>query len=345
MQIVFLLAGSAFAAVGFAIIYSEIKARSGTQPTNGTVIGYSTGPKRDRVSASFYSVAEFIGLDGRKRYIESSVGSSAPLHGIGDAVTILVNAEEPHKTVFQSSLSFIIGSVVTAMGIACVAVFWITFQANTYSLIMAAAVLVATSFKLKSLRRKVPLSWTMWQEYKKQALGTKIFAEQEKTKIAWADPLMIAAAAEQYKKSQRFALPTLFVLAFGFLLLGHHFYAKTEAFLETASCTSGQVVELKEVASTDGDSTWAPVIEFNDDASRQQRFVESIGSNPPGYHRGQVVTVLYNPQNPREARIDRGGANHWAAILLGSIGGFFLLLGVLSLRRRRFRPELREQIS
>ena len=93
----------------------------------------------------------------------------------------------------------------------------------------------------------------------KQTLGTKIFAEQEKDKIAWADPLMIVAAADQYKKSQRFALPTLFVLAFGFLLLGHHFYAKTEAFLERASRTDGLVVELKEVESTDGDSTWAPL--------------------------------------------------------------------------------------
>src|SRR5262245_28244947 len=334
MEIVFLLAGSVFLIIGLAIVFSEIKARRGTQPASGTVIGYSTGPKRDRVTASFYSVAEFIGLDGRKRYIESSVGSSAPLHAVGDAVTILVNGEEPRAAVFQSTLSMIVGCVIAAMGMACVLVFWVTFQANAYSLIMAAAILVAVVFKLKSLRRKVPMSWTMWQEYKKQALGPKVFDEEAKDKIAWADPLMIRAAAANYRKSQRFAIPILFVLAFGSLLLGHHLYLKTEAFLERASRATGQVVELKEVESTDGDSTWAPVLEFNDREGRRQRFVESVSSNPPGYHRGQVVNVLYNPENPSEARIDRGRANHWAAILLGSVGGLFLLLGIFTLKRR-----------
>jgi hypothetical protein len=336
MEIVFLLAGSVFVVIGLAIVYSEIKARRGTQRAIGKVIGYSTGPKRDRVTASFYSVAEYIGLDGRKRYIESSVGSSAPLHAVGDTVTILVNGEEPHKSVFQSTLSLIVGCVIASMGMACVLVFAITFQANTYSLIMAAAVLIATVVKLKSLRRKVPLSWTMWQEYKKQALGTKVFDEHAKDRIAWADPLMIAAAASQYKKSQRFAVPFLFAVGFGSLLLGHHFYVKTEGFLEKARRASGHVVELKEVESTDSDSssTWAPVIEFNDDSNRRLRFVESISSNPPGYHRGQVVTILYNPENPNEARIDRGRANQWAAILLASVGSLFLLLAIFTLKRR-----------
>src|SRR5215813_12023322 len=108
MEIAFLIAGSLFTAIGLAIVFSEIKARRGTQAVSGTVIGYSTGPKRDRVSTSFYSIAEYIGWDGRKRYIESSVGSSAPLHTVGDVVTILENAEEPHSAVFQSTLSLII---------------------------------------------------------------------------------------------------------------------------------------------------------------------------------------------------------------------------------------------
>jgi hypothetical protein len=273
MEIVFLLVGSVFVVIGLAIVYSEIKARRGTQRAIGNVIGYSTGPKRDRVTASFYSVAEYIGLDGRKRYIESSVGSSAPLHAVGDAVTILVNAEEPQKSVFQSTLSLIIGCVIASMGMACVVIFAITFQANTYSLIMAAAVLIATVVKLKSLRRKVPLSWTMWQEYKKQSLGTKVFDEHAKDNIAWADPLMIAAAASQYKKSQRFA--PFFCVRF-WIVVGPSFLCKDRRPWKSRPRVGHVVDSGSGIDRQRFEFDRAPVIEFSDEWNRQQRFVESI---------------------------------------------------------------------
>jgi Protein of unknown function (DUF3592) len=334
MEVVFLLAGLILAVIGGAITFCEFRAWRGTQVATGTVIGFSTGTGRNGINTYFYSVAEFIGPDGRKRYVESSVGATAPIHTVGDRVGVRVNPMEPEKTAFQSGTAFVIGIVLTLMGIGCIVLFGITFRVTIYSLIAAGVILATAALKLKSIVRKEPLSWQEWQAIRKKALRPKVFDDESKDRIAWADPLRVSLAVGRAEQVNRFSTPLLFVIGFGLVLLGHRYYLNTEAFLKSASHTSGRVVELKEVQSSDS-TTWAPIIEFDDTAGHHQRFVERISSNPSNYRSGQIVDVLFNPGNPRDARIDRGQANQWAAMLLGSTGGLFILLGAFSLRRRR----------
>ena len=85
--------------------------------------------------------------------------------------------------------------------------------------------------------------------------------------------------------------------------------------------------------STDGASTYAAVVEYSDHQGQNRTFVDSFSSNPPTYHTGELVNVLYDQDSPREAQIDRGRANNWAAILLGSFGGLFAALGLFSARK------------
>jgi Protein of unknown function (DUF3592) len=72
------------------------------------VIGYSIGKIRASVGTSYYPVAEYVGLDGLKRYVEGAVGSSSPLGAIGDSVTVLVHPDDPDKAVLKSSLTYAI---------------------------------------------------------------------------------------------------------------------------------------------------------------------------------------------------------------------------------------------
>jgi hypothetical protein len=46
------------------------------------------------------------------------------------------------------------------------------------------------------------------------------------------------------------------------------------------------------------------------------------------------VIVLYNPNDPHEAQIDRGLWNYWLTALLGIPGVLFVLCGLHSARRR-----------
>jgi hypothetical protein len=341
VEIIFLLVGLIFVALGVVIIVCEVRARLGTQPVNARVIGLSLGRSKKQGNPSFHSVAEYVGSNGRIYYVESSVGSSVPLHAVGDSVTVLVRPTESEKAVFKSILSYVFGSVLAALGLASIAAFWLTYRTGVYSASMALIVLAVLGLRIKNAWRKQPLSLQAWNEYKKQALSPRVFTDVTKSEITWADPASIVALERNYEKSNRFAIPALFILGFTLLFLSHYSYRKTEAFLQNAKNASGRVVELRERDSSDGgSSTYAAVVEYRDDNGETRQFIDSFSSNPPVYHSGEDVSVLYNRDDPREVQIDRGRTNYWLTGLLGGLGGLFTLLGLISNRRRPSRSGL-----
>lgn len=89
--------------------------------------------------------------------------------------------------------------------------------------------------------------------------------------------------------------------------------------------TTGIVIELEE--GTDGDGnccTYSPVIEF--EANGQKYTFESDNASyPPAYEVGEEVRVLYNPENPDNAQINKA-SERWLmpvivipAMIFGSI--------------------------
>jgi hypothetical protein len=75
VEIIFLLAGLLFVAIGALIAISEMQARHGTDSVRGQVVGFSLG-RSNRNRNSFHSVAEYVGPNGRTYYVEGSVASS-----------------------------------------------------------------------------------------------------------------------------------------------------------------------------------------------------------------------------------------------------------------------------
>lgn len=336
MEIVFLLAGLAFIGAGAAIVAFEIKARRNADPVQGRVIGFSLGRKSNPNMPSFHSVAECVGRDGRTYFVEGSVGSSVPLHVVGQPVTVLMNPREPEKADFDSALSYVVGGGLALLGLVAVAVFWFTFRLNLYSAAMALLVLGGMATKIRSAWRKKPLSLEAWRAYKKSALSARVFTEESKDQIVWADPLRVASAIAVHRKTNRFASPVLVGLSLILLFLSYHFYGKTQMFLESANPAVGRVVDLKERDSTDaGSSTWAAVVEYTDPAGKELQFVDPFSSSPPSYDVGDTVKVLYARENPSDARIDRGLVNYWLPVLFGVMGALFLLMGLHSARKYR----------
>ncbi len=63
----------------------------------------------------------------------------------------------------------------------------------------------------------------------------------------------------------------------------------------------GTVVRLQESQSTDSGTTYSPVFSYT--VNGQQYEYESVNSSdPPSHEVGEVVTLLYNPDNPAKAR-------------------------------------------
>ena len=326
----FLFAGLPFFAVGVLIIAWEIRARAGAVPVPASVTGFSTDP----ANGYYHSVAGYVGLDGATRYVESSVGSSAPLGFVGDTVTVLVKAADAEHAVIQSPLSYVLGVVIAAMGLTCCTVFFATFHATMFSLAGAAAVTVFIAYKAVGARRSKSISLQEWRE-KTKALRARVYTDATKGDIRWADVEAVNAAVVKQQKTNRFAIPLLIVAGVGLVVLGAYLHRSTEVFLAKALPAMGRVIDLA-VSHSSNSSTYAPVVEF-EVQGRTYRFKDSVGSNPPSHRRGDVVKVLYDPDQPRNARIDRGRWNTAVPLLVGAFGALLCCLGGWSATRRR-RP-------
>jgi uncharacterized protein DUF3592 len=203
-----------------------------------------------------------------------------------------VDAVDPGKAVLQSRVSMILGIVLASMGLASIFVFWITFRLSLFSLAGAAIVLGGIGLKAGKAWRKPPLSMKEWREYKSQMFSPRVFTDQSRDQIPWADSGRLAASIASQSRSNRFAIPLLLVVGVGLGVLSYHFCAKTGAFLANARRTKGSVVELRESDSSDASSTYAPVVEFKDEQGGAHTFVDSLSSSPPSYRVGEAVGVL-----------------------------------------------------
>lgn len=122
-------------------------------------------------------------------------------------------------------------------------------------------------------------------------------------------------------------LRVIFTLV-GFGMLAGAFFAfqSTSTFRETATAKPGVVTDLIRSRSSDSNAYY-PIVRFEYEPGRPMEFQSSSGSNPPGYSRGEEVRVLFAPGEPESARID-GFFSLWgAALIVGSIGGVFFLVG------------------
>ncbi|HET9219286.1 MAG TPA: DUF3592 domain-containing protein, partial [Terriglobia bacterium] len=273
--------------------------------------------------------------DGRKYYVEGSVSSSVPLHALGQEVTVLINPRDPERAVLQSGVSYALGFALAIMGLAGIGAFWMTFRFNIFSLVMAAVILAGLGMKIKGAWRQQPLSLEAWNAYKKATLSARVFTEDARDQISWAEALRVRSAVEAHLKASRFAVPVLFLIGFGLLFLGYHFYGKTEKFLQSADLATGTVVDLSRRDSGDGNDTYSAVVEYRDARGGNFKFVDPFSSSPPYYYAGQEVHVLYNREDPNQAQIDRGLVNYWLTALFSAMGSLLVLMGLHSARKRR----------
>ena len=110
--LVFLVIGSVSAAVGIVIGQSNWSFASNALETEGTVIRMVATGKRGTLPIVRYEV------DGKSFEFQSSVSSSPPRHAVGDKVTILYHADEPHKGTIRSFMDqWLIATIFTGIGI------------------------------------------------------------------------------------------------------------------------------------------------------------------------------------------------------------------------------------
>ncbi|MBU0679302.1 MAG: DUF3592 domain-containing protein [Verrucomicrobia bacterium] len=117
-----------------------------------------------------------------------------------------------------------------------------------------------------------------------------------------------------------------------FLVVGCVLYVRTDEFLRDSAQADGVVRDLVLRRSSGTSSgTYYPVVEFTTPNGETVEFVNSVGSQPPSYRKGEEVGVRYDVENPYKARIDSFVSNWLLVIIFGTMGSIFTVLAVLLL--------------
>ena len=113
-----------------------------------------------------------------------------------------------------------------------------------------------------------------------------------------------------------------------FLIIGISSLLDTRSFLEEAFIANGTVVDLTESYSSDS-TTYKPVVEFKTINNQFITFTSSTGSNPPSYHIGEAVDVVYEQNFPNDAKI-RSFFTLWGlGTVLFLMGSVFFSIGFI----------------
>jgi hypothetical protein len=136
----------------------------------------------------------------------------------------------------------------------------------------------------------------------------------------------------------------IFVLVFGgigtiLLLIGGLVFYNEQKFLETAEVVNGTVTDYNLSSSTDGGSSYCPVIEFTTKKGEPVKYYANVCSSPPSYDIGEQVEVLYDPADIRNVQMNGFWSKYTGVIVLSCIGLPFFLLGVWGLFAGRKKPD------
>jgi uncharacterized Tic20 family protein len=121
----------------------------------------------------------------------------------------------------------------------------------------------------------------------------------------------------------------LFIL-FSMLPLGicAYCYMSTSSFLNKAENTHGTVLEVVERRTSDG-TMYYPVYSFVDVYGTKHKIYSKSGSYPPQYDVGDTISILYDPENPKEIKMDSFLSLWMGTIVAGVLGIIPFLIGAV----------------
>lgn len=113
-----------------------------------------------------------------------------------------------------------------------------------------------------------------------------------------------------------------------FILLALFLFVRTRIFLGKAQETKGTVIEMISKRGSKGGTSYSPVYEFRTITGQMIKVEDSLSTNPPMFQVGQKIDVLYEPENPQNARIKRCMSLYFMPALFAFLGFTFFIIGV-----------------
>ncbi len=123
-----------------------------------------------------------------------------------------------------------------------------------------------------------------------------------------------------------FSLVGLLLVVIGLFIL-----MRTRLFISQSQEVKGTVTHLIASSGSEGGTVYAPVFKFTTIQGQVIEVQESVASYPPEFNQGQIVDILYDPQNPSRARVKKWSSLYFVPLLLSGMGIVFGGIGIVLL--------------
>jgi hypothetical protein len=110
-----------------------------------------------------------------------------------------------------------------------------------------------------------------------------------------------------------------------FLAVAVFFFVREQSFLSSAETASGKVTGLMASSSSNGSGGLCPVIEFSTSGGQKVQYYGNICTSPPFWRPGDLVEVVYDPQNLDKVQI-KNILSQYLLVLILSIFGVVCLV-------------------
>lgn len=342
MDIILLVVGVIFTFAGIALLWTQLYALLNYKRAMGKVIALErrttpAGNSSKKGGPMYYPVVEYIGK-GNKLTFTSNSGSSWPAYEIGEEVKVLFSSHKKDARL-QSVVPIFMGLLFALIGLGLCYYFIITFTFSLFSTAIYAigGFLIIRQVKKSLKKRDINSFDELKESFRNTEMKTKKGTDPEQS-VRIHDPQELSREVFRKSKGLKFVGPVFSLVGLAVVGLSIYLGMERADFLETALTASGEVTELIESRSDDS-YVYYPMVEFTVPGSdRSITFRHDSGSNPPSYSVGEVVSVLYDPQNPRNAIIDGGLFNWFATALTSLLGIVFTAVGISSvIHWRKYR--------
>lgn len=238
----------------------------------------------------------------------------------GTKLTLLLKPYD-YAAVRRPSLVFgSLGAVLTVIGLFMLYHAFIVAEVTKYTLLFAGAIFGFGAFKLfkknegKSMAQLKKEFSVRKKEKKRKKTGHQLTTDEFKLRL------------EVYKKGMWGTSLISLILAVS--LCGGGFYWKqhNDAFRLTAERTQGQITNYTSSYSNSSERYMHyAMVEFKTLEGKMVKFRDKVGTSHPTKKEGTAVSVLYQPDDPHDARTARNTVEDFISAILMLIGALFFL--------------------
>ncbi|MDR9363789.1 MAG: DUF3592 domain-containing protein [Balneolaceae bacterium] len=348
MQVILLLIGLLLILIGVFLIWDQLQARLSYEKVLGTITGYRKRmdyKSGDNLRMMFYPIIEYV-VQGQKKKLNSTLGSSFPSYDIGESVYIYYSSKNDEAKL-KSIAPFYGGMLFLLAGGYLGYIFFATFSFSFFSVLFVLIILTVIFWILfKQLKKfEIKSGSELIERIRNKLAGMSKLREADESELITRQEELLSTDLFVNKNIQ-YAGPIILLIGFGLIFLAGYFWIEKIEFMEVALSAEGEVVDY-EVRGSGEDETFYPIIVFTTKNSKEYEFTHEAGSGTdPYYTVNSTVQVLYDPETPYDAIIDQGAWNWLWPVLISFIALAFFGSGVKMvfqwMKIKRFKEKLKE---